>query len=247
MPGKLSDAIQFTWRRVTGKLMGVPNIELTLTNDHNSGCASVDWWRKSGPPTVRINPSENGPGQLLPMDKNGNRLPEDLLLNLLHLGAHAAGTRTMASEGRYHDARFAENAKVLGLETVERGSASWSPATGFAIDFEAYADPDGPAWQELRRLKWYKRELEKLETLREWEAPAAIRPRQRGPVFMRCACTEETIKAGLRKRGLPEDTGIGTRGTKTIAAPKVINVSSGVGARGGILCADCGQPFELGE
>jgi hypothetical protein len=43
---------------------------------------------------------------------------------------------------------------------------------------------------------------------------------------MRCACTEETIKAGLWKRGLPEDTGIGTRGTKTIASPEVINVSS---------------------
>ena len=43
----------------------------------------------------------------------------------------------------------------------------------------------------------------------------------------RCQCADETIKAGLCRRGLPEDAGLGDRDTKVIAAPKVINVSEG--------------------
>ncbi|MGB6457628.1 MAG: hypothetical protein WBH47_24410 [Streptosporangiaceae bacterium] len=256
MSDRLTQAMYATWQRIQQDL-DVPDIVIALTNDHNSGC-STDF--EDRPVIVRINPNEPGPGQLLPLDENGNRLPEDLLLHLLHLGAHAgapnfpgSGTSQSAgrgSEGRYHGTGFAAAAKELGLETVKRGGPSWSPATGFAIDFAEYADPNSSAFVELSRPKRYKRELDKLEAIRGWIPPEAIRPRQRGPVRMRCACTEETIKAGIRKRLgkttlTAEDMGLGERGTKTIAAPKVINVSEGVAKRGGLWCQDCKTEFVL--
>jgi hypothetical protein len=241
---KGTQAIYAVWSRIQKELPGVADIEVFLTNDHNSGCASVNW--DDRPLVIRLNLQEPGPGQKLPLDERGNRTPEDILLHLLHLGAHAgAYTPSQGSEGRYHGVGFFQAAQQIGLETVKRGDPAWSPASGFAIDFAAYEDPNSPAWAELKRAKWYKRELERLEAIEDWEAPEAIRPRQRGPVRMRCQCTEETIKAGLRRRGLPETTGLGDRGTKIIAAPKVINVSTGVAERGGLLCADCGEEFKL--
>jgi hypothetical protein len=246
MSDKMIKAINDTWQRIQKELPGIADIELFLTNDHNSGCASVNW--DDRPLLIRMNLQEPGPGQKLPLDENGKRLPEDILLHLLHLAAHAgAYTPSQGSEGRYHGIGFLQATSKLGVETAKRSDQSWSPASGFAIDFAAYADPNSPAWAELKRAKRYKRELERLEAIKDWEAPESIRPRQRGPVRMRCQCTEETIKAGLRKRGLPETTGLGDRGTKVIAAPKVINVSTGVAERGGLLCADCGEEFKLTE
>jgi len=77
-----------------------------------------------------------------------------------------------------------------------------------------------------------------------WSCAAGNHP---APIPLVWRCTPETILVGLAKRGLPANTGLGERGTQVIAAPKRIIAPTGVAARGGLRCDDCGQPFEPAE
>jgi hypothetical protein len=61
----VTKAVLAVWSRIQ-KELGVPDIEVFLTNDHSSGCASADWDHK--PLAIRLNLREPGPGQLLPLD-----------------------------------------------------------------------------------------------------------------------------------------------------------------------------------
>jgi hypothetical protein len=50
---KVTQAVYATWERIRKDLPGIADIELFLTNDHNSGCASVNW--DDRPLLIRLN------------------------------------------------------------------------------------------------------------------------------------------------------------------------------------------------
>jgi hypothetical protein len=245
-------AVEAIWKHISPSVPA----EFFLTSGANSSCGSVNW--DDRPLPIRLNLRQNGPGQNLPLTlppgvaatqanlrSEGRRSPEDLLLHLLHMAAHAnATTPSGGSEGRYHGVGFLQAAKRLGVETMMRGDRDrWSAGTGFAFDFSLYDDPNSESWQELRRPKWYRRDLERLRVIEQWEDTETGGPRgRRGAISLRCQCTEQTILAGLKARGLPPNTGTGR--SSSIAAPKIISVSQGVQERGGLRCDDCGQTFE---
>jgi hypothetical protein len=157
----------------------------------------------------------------------------------LHLGAHAmsrGGKSPSQSEGRYHSADFRDAAKVLGLD------AERVPIKGFGF---------GEVSMSRGTKTRYRSEIAKLDrALARWEA-VPIRAKSRAPIPLVCECTPETILAGLAKRGLPPDTGLGKHGTKGIAAPKRIIAPTGVApeaASGATTAAlSSSQPSRAGD
>jgi hypothetical protein len=218
------EALDSAWTRVRAEapLENIPPADFYLTEGRSTWCATATW---AEPVVLRINL----------MTEGHNRTGEDVMESLLHLGAHAMsrGSRSPTQgEGRYHSAEFRDAAKVLGLD-AER-------VEGKGFGFGEVSMARGTKTR-------YRGEIAKLDrALARWEA-VPIRARSRAPIPLVCQCTPETILAGLKKRGMPPDTGLGERGTQNIAAPKRIVAPTGVAARGGLRCDDCGAEFVRAE
>lgn len=222
---EVMEALDTAWTRVrTEAPMGeIPAADFYLTEGHSTWCATATW---AEPVVLRINLQHEG----------RNRSGEDVMESLLHLGAHAmstgGGKSPSQSEGRYHSAEFRDAAKVLGLD-AER-------VAGKGFGFGEVSMARGTKTR-------YRSEIAKLDrALARWEA-VPVRAQSRAPIPLVCNCTPETILAGLAKRDLPKDTGLGKHGTKRIAAPKRIMAPSGVAARGGLFCTDCQSEFRPAE
>jgi hypothetical protein len=217
---EIMEALGVAWARVRAEapLGAVPAADFYLTEGRSTWCATATW---AEPVVLRINLMHEG----------RNRTGEDIMESLLHLGGHAMsrGSRSPTQgEGRYHSAEFRDAAKVLGLD-AERVEGK-----GFGF---------GEVSMARATKTRYRSEISKLDrALARWEA-VPIRAKSRAPIPLVCQCTPDTIAAGLENRGLPANTGLGTRGTQAIAAPKRIIAPTGVAARGGLRCDDCGSEF----
>jgi len=213
-------ALNQTWDRlntVSGNRL--PDADWYLTAGPDSP-HSVAW--DTTPVVLRINlqvRSATG-GSLM------NRPADEILAHVVHLAAHAITRHDAAqgAEGRYHGTNFAEAAEVLGLDVVQPGTADFNTGTGRI-----------PAQEQPKLASKYAAYLRRIDKAMETWEPERARLSSRSPQTMRCQCTVDTILAGMAKRGV--------RVTSTPNAPKVINASSGVRERGGIVCADCGQTF----
>ena len=220
MDAEVMEALDTAWTRIRAEapLGSIPAADFYLTEGRSTWCPTATW---AEPVVLRINLMHEGQ----------NRTGEDVMESLLHLGAHAMsrGSRSPTQgEGRYHSAEFRDAAKVLGLD-AERVEGK-----GFGF---------GEVTMARGTKTRFKSEIAKLDrALSRWEA-VPIRAKNRAPIPLVCRCTPETILAGLARRGLPRDTGLGKHGTKGIAAPKRIIAPSGVAARGGLRCDDCGAEF----
>jgi hypothetical protein len=218
------DALDTAWTKIRAEapLGSIPPADFYLTEGRGTLCATASW---DEPVVLRIN---------LQHDRE-NRSAEDVMKSLLHLAAHAmskgSGSVT-GGEGRYHSAEFRNAAKVLGLDAERR------PTAGYG-----FGDIRLARGTKTR----YRSEIAKLDrALAKWEA-VPIRSKNRAPIPLVCQCTPETIERGLKKRGLPPGTGLSKHGTQSIAAPKRIIAPSGVAARRGLRCDDCGAEFVPAE
>jgi hypothetical protein len=219
-------ALDSAWARIRAEQpMGtIPQVSQWYLTEGRSSGHSMAW---DQPVTLRVN---------LQTDEEQNRSGKDLMLYLLHMGAHAATWepgKPQTVEGRYHSADFRKVATELGLD-AEQPMRGGRPSVGSGFSDISLAKGT---------LTRYKSEIAKLDrAIAHWK-PVKVRPKSRAPIPLVCQCTPETIKAGLDRRGLPEDAGLSRQGTRTIAAPKRIIAPTGVAIRGGIVCEDCGQPF----
>jgi hypothetical protein len=228
---KIITALNQTWDRLnTVSGSRLPKVEWYLTAGRDSACAAV--WDTT-PVVLRMNLQE----RTSEVDADGrpvyrNRKPEDILTQLAHLAAHASmrSEPSAGAEGRYHSAGnggFADEAEKLGLAVAQPGDSRYNFGTGHIP----------LPWTEQPKLAGkYAAYLRRIDAaLQTWE-PERARKDSRSPQSMRCACTVDTILAGMAKRGVRPTT-------QPPTAPKVINASSGVRERGGIVCADCGAEF----
>ena len=217
---EILEALKTAWGSIQAVAMPVtiPPADFYLTEGRGTWCATATW---AEPVVLRMNLMHEG----------RNRTGEDVMESLLHLGAHAMsrGSRSPTQgEGRYHSAEFRDAAKVLGLD------AERIEGKGFGF---------GEVNMARGTKTRYRSEIARLDrALARWEA-VPIRAKSRAPIALVCECTPETILAGLEKRGLPANTGLGARGTQVIAWPKRIIAPTGVAARGGLRCDDCGAEF----
>jgi hypothetical protein len=220
------EALDSAWARIRAEQpMGtIPKVSWYLTEGRSSGCSTT--WDE--PVTIRIN--------LLTNDEQ-NRSGKNLMEYLLHMGAHAATWQPdkpqPRDEGRYHSKEFHDVAGKLGL-AAEQKMRDGRPSVGSGFSDISLAEGT---------LTRYKSEIGKLDRAMSGWKPVKLRPKTRAPIPLVCQCTPQTIAAGLKARGLPPDTGLNRQGTRTIKVPKRIIAPSGVAARGGIVCEDCGQPF----
>jgi hypothetical protein len=219
-------ALDSAWARIRAEQpMGtIPPVRWYLTEGRSSGHA-MPW---DEPVTIRLN---------LQTDDEQNRSGKDLMLYLLHMGAHAASWqpgKPQTVEGRYHSAEFRDAALKLGLD-AEQPMRGGRPSVGSGFSEISLA---------RGTLSRYKSEIGKLDrAMARWK-PVKVRAKARAPIPLVCECTAETIAAGLKARGLPPDAGLSKQGTQKIAAPKRIIAPTGVAARGGIVCSDCGAEFK---
>jgi hypothetical protein len=210
-------ALDQTWDRlnvVSGNRL--PDVEWYLTGGRTSAC-TVSW--DSDPAVVRVNLQKGGV----------NRSGADILSEIVHTAAHAIIRHDpkLGAEGRYHGTTFEEAADTLGLEVVQPGTADYNTGSGRI-----------PSQDQRKLASKYAAYVRRIDNaLDAWE-PEKARKDSRSPQAMRCRCTVDTILNGMEKRG------VALTASGPPAAPKVINASSGVRIRGGIVCEDCGYPFE---
>jgi hypothetical protein len=216
-------ALDSAWARIRAEqpLGTIPPVARWYLTEGRSSSHSMAW---DEPVTIRIN---------LQTDDEQNRSGRDLIEFLLHLAAHAASGGSETAEGRYHSAEFRKVATELGLD-AEQPMRGGRPSVGSGFSDISLAKGT---------LTRYKSEIGKLDRAMAHWKPVKVRPKSRAPIPLVCQCTPETIAAGLKARGLAPDTGLNKQGTQTIAAPKRIIAPTGVAARGGIVCEDCGKPF----
>lgn len=216
-------ALDSAWARIRAEqpMRTIPPVRWYLTEGRSSG-HSMPW---DEPVTIRIN---------LQTEEEQNRSGKDLMLYLLHMGAHAASGVSESVEGRYHSAEFRDKAKDLGLD-AEQPMRDGRPSVGSGFSEVSLAEGT-----EAR----YRKEIAKLDRAMAGWKPVKVRAKARAPIPLVCECTPETIAAGLKARGLPPDAGLSKQGTQKIAAPKRIIAPTGVAARGGIVCSDCGAEFK---
>jgi hypothetical protein len=144
-----------------------------------------------------------------------NRTADDILSDVLHWAAHSAAGATTAAERRWHSELFGEVARKLGL-AVAKGNLGWSP-TGLARGTKTR----------------YGAEIKALDkAMASWEPEKGSAMHQRRPLTLRCQCTPETYP--------PEPSPDGKIHT---AWPRTIRTSTGIAARGRLICGYCNSEF----
>jgi hypothetical protein len=203
-------ALDRTWEAIRREDSRVPGVSWYLTSGRGSWCTTVSFAEPE--PVLRVNLMRDG------RTDGRNLTGHELLLNLLHLGAHAIagfdpdGTwhPVTSQEGRYHPEPFAVAAAKLGLDAMKSGGTGWS-------DVSLSVDAD-------RRYRTEVRALDKA--MADWHPEAAARKQSRGALDLVCACTPATLP-----------------GAKTY--PRVVRASSLIALGPDIICTACGQPFRI--
>jgi hypothetical protein len=202
------DAMTKAWDRVRQQDGRVPPIGFYLTSGRGTWCSTCSFGEPE--PVVRVNLMKDG----------RNLTGHEVLLNLLHLGAHAiSGMDTngvwhpqTSQEGRYHNEAFADAAASLGLdaEKQRKGGTGWSEVS-LSVDAD-------------RRYRTEIRALDKA--MSDWEPEGVARRQTRGAIDMECSCTAATLP-GAKKY------------------PRVIRAGSLIALGPKIVCEACGQPFRI--
>ena len=116
----------------------------------------------------------------------GTALDEDaetLLAAILHAAAHGVGesrgVATTSRQGRYHNARYADFAREVGI-SVEQTTAGWTD-TGLAV---------GTSVRYATELRELREQLAQLPARREEPRAATVgRASNNNPVPARCGCS----------------------------------------------------------
>jgi hypothetical protein len=206
-------AMDRVWDSIRREDSRVPGVSWYLTSGRGSSCSTVSFAEPE--PVIRVNLMTDG----------RNLTGHEVLLNLLHLGAHAiAGFGVngvwhpvTAQEGRYHPEPFAVAAARLGLDAEKSGDTKHG-GTGWSI-VSLSVDADRRYRAEIRALD---------KAMADWHAEGRVRKQTRGALDLVCACTPATLP-----------------GARTY--PRVIRASSLIALAGKIQCGYCGSEFSIRE
>jgi hypothetical protein len=165
-------ALNRMWAAIREQDSRVPAVVFSLAG-RTSSCNSVAWDLQ---PVVELS--------LRDADAR------DILETLLHQAAHAVSRESTGSEGRYHDQRFAEAARGIGLKvsTIRRAGLGYQP--------------EGLARGTLARYQEQGRDLAKA--LNDWHPAEPPRSSSRTYLLLTCSCDpprKMRMSPGVAERG----------------------------------------------
>lgn len=152
-----------------------------------------------------------------------------LLHEATHALAHARGVKDTSRQGRYHNQRFAELARQLGLDVAQIGSIGWSDTS---VTDETAAEYAATIAELAEALTIYRRSESAVFTTPGDDDGDGI------------TGGGDTARGPRRPRnpagGRPSNNGVSCRcdcGRRIRVAPSVLDV-------GPITCGACGAPFQ---
>lgn len=150
----------------------------------------------------------------------GEALLGHLIHGLAHVYNHWSGIKDTSNRGRYHNARFAATAQLLGLDVSLRDATVGFATAVIASEFHARYSHIIDVLNDSLALTSPSTVVDPLATVfAEAEAPAAEVETKSKYVFASCGCTN--------RRG----------------AARTIRIASGSWQPSTIHCSICGQPF----
>jgi hypothetical protein len=216
-------ALERAWDEIRSRHIDLPRVVMVVAS--GSDGAPAGWLKLGHFAAMRW---QTGEGVLPEVFVGGEGLaagPTAVLATLLHEAAHAIadvrGIKETSRQGRYHNRRYAELARELGLDVARVNPIGWSGTTVPVATAEAYAD-----------------------TVRDLEAALTIfRHSEAGKV-----ATGDPTAGGdatrTRRPRKPGKTSSSNNGLGcTCECGRRIRVSRSVLALGDITCGICGTSF----
>lgn len=161
LSSRLVAALELTWDAIRARHSELPAVVVVLAAGSIGAApgtlrlghyAAMRWHRRSGAidddqGDHGDRPRGGGGGQLAEVFVGGEGLrrgPVDVLGTLLHEAGHALAdvrrVKDTSRQGRYHNRRYAEIAREVGLHVAETGSIGWSDTRPAQATREDYAD-----------------------------------------------------------------------------------------------------------